>query len=174
MGLAGIHPGPNLSKRQQEHAIYPYLLRGVTASAPNHVWGIDITYMRLAHGWLYLVAVLDWYSRYVVSWELDQTLHIGFVLTAARRALGQHALRIWNSEQGQSGTVVEVGIVVIVSIPERRLRRKLVAGFLHQCLVVSFDSEVVYSPGPTEALYGNLARGKGTRVPDRLGQRRQQ
>jgi putative transposase len=119
MGLAGIHPGPNLSKRQQEHAIYPYLLRGVTASAANHVWGIDITYIRLAHGWLYLVAVLDWYSRYVVSWELDQTLHIGFVLAAARRALGQHTPRIWNSDQGShftspqyTGLLVDAGVQI--------------------------------------------------------------
>jgi len=119
MGLAGIHPGPNLSKRQQEHAIYPYLLRGVTASAANQVWGIDITYIRLAHGWLYLVAVLDWYSRYVVSWELDQTLHIGFVLAAARRALGQHTPRIWNSDQGShftspqyTGLLVDAGVQI--------------------------------------------------------------
>lgn len=104
MGLAGIAPGPNLSKRQQEHAVYPYLLRGVTASAANHVWGIDITYIRLAHGWLYLVAVLDWYSRYVVSWELDQTLQMGFVLAATRQALEQARPCIWNSDQGSHFT----------------------------------------------------------------------
>jgi putative transposase len=104
MGLAGIVPGPNLSKRQQEHAIYPYLLRGVRASAADEVWGIDITYIRLAHGWLYLVAVLDWYSRLVVSWELDQTLHIEFVLSAVRRALERGRPRIWNSDQGSHFT----------------------------------------------------------------------
>lgn len=104
MGLAGITPGPNLSKRQQEHAVYHYLLRGVTASAANHVWGIDITYIRLAHGWLYLVAVLDWFSRYVVSWELDHTLHLGFVLAATRRALEQARPYIWNSDQGSHFT----------------------------------------------------------------------
>jgi putative transposase len=104
LGLAGITPGPNLSKRQQEHAVYPYLLRGVTASAANHVWGIDITYIRLTHGWLYLVAVLDWYSRYVVSWELDQTLQMGFVLAATRRALERARPCIWNSDQGSPFT----------------------------------------------------------------------
>ena len=98
MGLAGITPGPNLSRRQQEQAVYPYLLRGVTASAANHVWGIDIAYIRLAHGWLYLVAVLDWYSRYVLSWELDQTLEMPFVLTAVQSALLIAVPRIWNSD----------------------------------------------------------------------------
>lgn len=74
MGLAAIYPGPNLSKRAHQAAIYPYLLAHTTASAPNHIWGIDITYIRLRSSWMYLVAILDWYSRYVVSWELDQTM----------------------------------------------------------------------------------------------------
>jgi integrase len=72
MGLTALYPGPNLSKRAHQAAIYPYLLRNITATAPNHIWGIDITYIRLHAGWMYLVAVLDWYSRYIVSWELDQ------------------------------------------------------------------------------------------------------
>ena len=74
MGLAGICPSPNLSKRAHQAGIYPYLVRDVRAERPNHIWGIDITYIRLRGGWMYLVAVLDWFSRYVVSWELDQTL----------------------------------------------------------------------------------------------------
>lgn len=60
MGLAAICPGPNLSKRATEHRVFPYLLRGLTLTGPNHVWGVDITYVRLLAGWLYLVAVLDW------------------------------------------------------------------------------------------------------------------
>jgi putative transposase len=67
MGIAGICPGPNLSRRNTEHRVYPYLLRHTTSSYPNHVWGIDITYIRLRAGWMYLVAIMDWYSRYVVS-----------------------------------------------------------------------------------------------------------
>ena len=104
MGLAGICPGPNLSQRNQAHPVYPYLLRQVTAAYPNHVWGIDITYIRLSAGWLYLVAVLDWCSRYVVSWQLDDTLEIDFVLRAVDGALAQHKPLIWNSDQGSHFT----------------------------------------------------------------------
>jgi putative transposase len=80
MGILAIYPGPNLSKRARQANIYPYLLKNVQASYPNHVWGLDITYIRLKHGWMYLVAILDWYSRYIVSWEMNQTLHLPFVL----------------------------------------------------------------------------------------------
>lgn len=104
MGLAGIAPSPNLSQRQPTQPVYPYLLRHVTAAYPNHVWGIDITYIRLSAGWLYLVAVLDWFSRYVVSWQLDDSLEIDFVLRAVDAALAQHTPLIWNSDQGSHFT----------------------------------------------------------------------
>jgi len=104
MGLTGICPGPNLSKRHAQHPVYPYLLGSVRAAWPNHVWGIDITYVRLRAGWMYLVAILDWFSRYVVEWELDQTLEIGFVLAAVDRALAQGVPVIWNSDQGSHFT----------------------------------------------------------------------
>ena len=104
MGIAGICPGPNLSKRNADSHVYPYLLRGITASYPNHVWGIDITYIRLTAGWMYLVAVLDWFSRYVVSWALDQTLEMGFVLDAVRQAISHATPVIWNSDQGSHFT----------------------------------------------------------------------
>jgi putative transposase len=83
MGIVGIHPRPNLRRRAQSEQVYPYLLRGVRCAYPNQVWGIDVTYIPLQTGWMYLVAVLDWYSRYVVSWELDDTLQAPFVLAAA-------------------------------------------------------------------------------------------
>jgi putative transposase len=104
MGIAGVCPGPNLSKRNQAHAIYPYLLRNVTASYPNHIWGIDITYIRMPHSWMYLVAILDWYSRYVVSWQLDDSLEIDFVLTAVDQALARSQPTIMNSDQGSHFT----------------------------------------------------------------------
>jgi putative transposase len=104
MGIAGIAPGPNTSKRALAARTYPYLLGSITSSHPNHVWGIDITYIRLQGGRLYLVAVLDWYSRYVVAWELDQTLELSFVLRAAQRALAHASPVIWNSDQGSHFT----------------------------------------------------------------------
>jgi putative transposase len=104
MGLEAVYPGPNLSKRAQRAGIYPYLLKNVTAKAPNHIWGIDITYIRLKGGWMYLVAVLDWYSRYVVSWQLDQTLHLPFVLETVRQAFHLARPTIWNSDQGSHFT----------------------------------------------------------------------
>jgi putative transposase len=104
MGLVAIYPGPNLSKRSPEHPVFPYLLRHLTVTAPNHVWGIDITYIRLRGGWVYLVGVLDWFSRYVISWELDQTLEMPFVLTAVQSALEIAQPRIWNSDQGSHFT----------------------------------------------------------------------
>ncbi len=104
MGIAGIAPGPNTSKPAPEHKIYPYLLRNVAASYPNHIWGIDITYIRLHGGWIYLVAVIDWFSRFVVAWEVDQTLELPFVLTAVDRALSQATPTIWNSDQGSHFT----------------------------------------------------------------------
>ena len=104
MGISGIAPGPNTSKPAPDHKIYPYLLRHVSAEYPNHVWGIDITYIRLKGGWMYLVAVLDWFSRFVVAWELDQTLELPFVLNAVDRALALATPTLWNSDQGSHFT----------------------------------------------------------------------
>lgn len=104
MGIQGICPGPNLSKRNKENTVYPYLLGGLTIDHPNQVWGIDITYIRLKHGWLYLVAIMDWFSRYVVGWELSQTLELPFVLEAVERALQMGKPEIFNSDQGSHFT----------------------------------------------------------------------
>jgi putative transposase len=104
MGLEAIYPKPDLSKPAPENKVYPYLLRGVKSAYPNHVWGIDITYIRLQRGWMYLVAILDWYSRYIVSWELSETLEIAFVLTCVDRALSKAVPTIFNSDQGSHFT----------------------------------------------------------------------
>lgn len=109
MGLVGIAPGPTLSRggKRASDSKYPYLLKGVVAQYPNHVWGVDLTYIRMVGGypgWLYLVAVLDWHSRYIVSWELSQNMGQDFVMEAARRALAKATPVIWNSDQGSQFT----------------------------------------------------------------------
>lgn len=104
MGLMALFPGPNLSKRAYQAGIFPYLLRNLKAETADQIWGIDITYIRLHGGWMYLVAILDWYSRYIVSWELDQSLHQEFVLLAMRNALKQATPQICNSDQGSHFT----------------------------------------------------------------------
>ena len=98
MGIAGITPGPHLSKRHTEHRVYPYLLRHVSAERPNHIWGCDITYIRLRNGWLYLVAILDWFSRYVINWSLDAIAQARTVATPD----------IWNTDQGSHFTSPQV------------------------------------------------------------------
>ncbi len=101
MGIEAIYQKPNLSKNDTPHPIYPYLLRGVVAGYPNHIWGTDITYIRMKHGFLYLVAYMDWYSRFILSCRLSTSLEIEFVLEAAKEALLSYgAPIIENSDQG--------------------------------------------------------------------------
>jgi putative transposase len=107
MGIVAICPGPNLSRRNLQHRVYPYLLSDISASYANHIWGIDITYIRLHRGWVYLVAILDWFSRYVVAWELDLTLKLEFVLATVDRALSSAVPAIINSDQGSHFTSQE-------------------------------------------------------------------
>ena len=105
MGIEAIYQKPNLSIPHPDHRIYPYLLRGVTASYPNHIWGTDITYIRMRHGFLYLTVYLDWFSRFILSWRLSTTLEIEFVLEAAEEALFNYGSPdIENSDQGSHYT----------------------------------------------------------------------
>jgi putative transposase len=100
MGLEAIYPKPNLSFNSKLHPVYPYLLRGVTANHPNHIWGTDITYIRMNKGFLYLTAFMDWYSRFVVAWRLSAMLTTEFVIDAAKEALSLGIPEITNSDQG--------------------------------------------------------------------------
>lgn len=100
MGLEGVCPKPNFSKNEKSHPVYPYLLKGLKIDRPNQVWGTDITYIRLSQGFLYLVAILDWYSRYVVAWKLSNTLDASFCVEAAQEALRKGLPDISNSDQG--------------------------------------------------------------------------
>jgi putative transposase len=120
MGLEAIYPKPNLSQPQAGASKYPYLLRGKVITAPNQVWSTDITclgrfhgrgtrperlrYISLPHGYLYLVAVIDWYSRYVLSWELSNTMDVQFCMSALEKALAQNTPEIFNSDQGSQFT----------------------------------------------------------------------
>jgi putative transposase len=104
MGLEALYPKPRLSQPGAGHQIYPYLLRNVAITHPNHVWSTDITYCPLAHGFLYLVAVMDWHSRFVLSWELSNTLDTGFCLAALESAFAFGQPEIWNSDQGAQFT----------------------------------------------------------------------
>ena len=100
MGIEAIYPKPRTTQRCLEHRIYPYLLRDVEVVRPNQVWASDITYVPMACGFLYLVAVMDWYSRYVLSWRLSNTMDGGFCLEALEEALTIHRPEIFNTDQG--------------------------------------------------------------------------
>ena len=100
MGLETIYQKPRLSQPGTGHQIYPYLLRGLRVERVNQVWSTDITYIRLHGGFVYLVAVIDWYSRYVLSWEVSVTLESEFCLSALHRALTVAKPEIFNTDQG--------------------------------------------------------------------------
>ncbi|EQD75076.1 integrase catalytic subunit, partial [mine drainage metagenome] len=105
MGLAGMAPGPNTSKAHPEHKVYPYLLRGVAVVRPNQVWSTDITYVRLAHGFAYLVAIIDWYSRRVLGWRISNSMEAVFCVDCLEEALRTHGKpEIFNSDQGSQFT----------------------------------------------------------------------
>lgn len=101
LGLAGMAPGPDTSRPHPQHKVYPYLLRGVNVARPNQAWSADITYIRLARGFVYLVAVIDWYSRKVLSWRLSNTPDSGFCVDCLEQALQNYGTpEIFNTDQG--------------------------------------------------------------------------
>lgn len=105
MGLQAIYQRPNTSKPHPEHRIYSYKLRGLTITRPNHVWCTDITYIPMQRGFLYLVAVMDWATRRVLSWRLSNTMDARFCLEALDEAIAKHGLpAIFNSDQGSQFT----------------------------------------------------------------------
>lgn len=107
MGIQAIYPEPKTSDPNKQHTKYPYLLKGITAGYPNHIWGTDITYIRVKGTWMYLVAIMDWFSRYVLSWELSDTLCVEFCIEALKRALEIAVPAIHNSDQGAQFTAEE-------------------------------------------------------------------
>ena len=106
MGIQAIFPRKNLSKPGKEHRIYPYLLRGMEIIRPDQVWSADITYLPMAGGFMYLVAIIDWYSRYVLAWQVSNTLDTVFCLAALNQALTQGQPLIFNTDQGAQFTSI--------------------------------------------------------------------
>jgi len=104
MGLEAMYPKPNTSRANKEHKIYPYLLGNLEINRPNQVWSTDITYIPMAKGFMYLVAIIDWFSRYVLSWEISNTMDTDFCVTALKSALKKGMPDIFNSDQGSQFT----------------------------------------------------------------------
>ncbi len=104
MGIVAIYPKPRLSQAINEHEKFPYLLRNVAISCPNQVWCTDITYIRMVRGFVYLMAIMDWYSRYVISWAVSITMETTFCLEALQQALREAKPDIFNSDQGAQFT----------------------------------------------------------------------
>lgn len=104
MGIEAIYPKPKLSQHNEGHKIYPYLLRGLEIDQPDQVWATDITYIRMHRGFVYLVAIMDWFSRYVISWSVSVTMDVYFCLEAVDKALRQGKPGIFNSDQGSQFT----------------------------------------------------------------------
>ena len=104
MGLAAIYPKSKPIGMDKPSKTYPYLLKGLSITRPNQVWATDITYIRLSHGFVYLVAVMDWFSRYVLSWELSNSLDVYFCLSALDKALSQSRPLIFNTDPGSQFT----------------------------------------------------------------------
>ena len=120
LGLEGMAPGPNTSKAHPQHKVYPYLLRGLDVVRPNHVWSTDITYIRLPRGFVYLVAIIDWYSRKVLSWRISNSMDASFCVDCLQEAITHFGRPdIFNSDQGSqftsdafTGVLIENGITI--------------------------------------------------------------
>lgn len=119
MGLEAIHPGPRTTTRNPDHKIYPYLLRGVPIDRRDQVWSTDVTYLPLEGGYMFLAAVIDWHSRFVLSWRLSNTLDGRFCLDALNAALEEGRPEIFNTDQGAqftarafTGRLEEAGVAI--------------------------------------------------------------
>jgi len=100
MGLETVYQNPRLTRRNPQHKAYPYLLSDVTVERPDQVWCTDITYIPMRHGWVYLVAILDWFSRYVLAWEVSVTMDTSFCISALQRVLSLGTPENFNCDQG--------------------------------------------------------------------------
>jgi len=159
MGLQAIYPKPHPTVVNKEHQVYPYLLRNVLLWRPNQVWSADITYIRMAHGFMYLVAVIDWYSRYVLSWQLSNTLDGRFCLLTLQQALAGAQPEIFNTDQGAqftatafTTTVEQAGVQVSMDGRGRALDHifieRLWRSLKYECIYLNdFDSVAALEEG---------------------------
>lgn len=120
LGLAALYAKPKTSKPHPYHRIYPYLLRNITAAYPDHIWGTDITYIRIRGGFCYLVAILDWYSRYVLAWNVSETMQSAFCIDTLADALSQATPLFHNSDQGSQFTDKEY-LSMLAARPDIRI-----------------------------------------------------
>ena len=150
MGMRAIYRRPSTSRKAPEHRVYPYLLRNARITRPNQVWAADITYLPMARGFLYLVAVMDWYSRYVLAWRLSNTLDAGFCAGALEEALDKGQPEVFNTDQGSQFTSWE--FTQVLQDPRREDQHGREGAVLRQHL-----------PGAAVA-YGEVRRG----VPEGL------
>ncbi len=160
MGLQAITPGPHTSRPAPDHKIYPYLLRNVEVERVNQVWSTDITYIPMRHGFMYLTAVIEWYSRYVLAWEVSNTLESHFCVTALERALTQGTPEIFNTDQGAQFTskdFTEVLLDLDIAISMDGRGRALDNAFIER-LWWTVKYEDVYPRGYADghALYSGL------------------
>src|SRR3954453_22481278 len=109
MGLEAVYPKPRLSAGGRQHQVYPYLLRDVPITRADQVWSTDITYVPMPQGFMYLAAIMDWYSRYVIAWRLSNTLDGSFCLDMLEEALGQEKPEVFNTDQGVQFTALAAG-----------------------------------------------------------------
>ena len=122
MGIYAVHPKPNLSKPGKEHKKFPYLLRKMNIWLPNQVWAIDITYIPIKHGHMYLTAIIDWYSRFIMGWALSDTLETAPVLDAVRKAIETYGTpAVINSDQGSQFTSEEY----IALLKEHKIKQSM-------------------------------------------------
>jgi putative transposase len=165
MGLEAIYPKVKLSKKHPNHRIYPYLLSKKDINRPNEVWSADITYIRLRQGFVYLVAIMDWFSRYVLSWRLSNSLDVSFCIEALEEALGRGCPEIFNTDQGSqftsddfTGILLSRGIAISMDG-----RGRVFDNIFTERLWRSVKYEEVYIKG--YQVYRDAQEGLGTYFP---------
>lgn len=151
LGIEAIYPKMNLSKRNQAHKVYPYLLKGLAIIRPNQVWSMDITYIRLKQGFIYLCAVIDWHSRYVLWWRLSITLQSDFCIEALQEAIAKYGKpEIFNTDQGVQFTstnfialLQENGITISMDVKGRALDNVFIERLLDKIFVNSVATSLI-------------------------------